>query len=62
MVQKEEKEYEVILSHKYLSTIPFTTKYEYDNTIPDGTQVVKSGGVNGYTSESYITKKLNLKL
>ncbi len=56
---KEEKEYEVILSHKYLSTIPFTTKYEYDNTIPDGTQVVKSGGVNGYTSESYITKKLN---
>lgn len=56
---KEEKEYEVILSHKYLSTIPFTTKYEYDNTMPDGTQVVKSGGVNGYTSESYITKKLN---
>lgn len=56
---KEEKEYEVILSHKYLSTIPFTTKYEYDNTMSDGMQVVKSGGVNGYTSESYITKKLN---
>ena len=25
----------------------------------DGEQVVVSAGVNGYTSESYITKKLN---
>lgn len=56
---REEKEYEVLLSHKYISTIPFTTRYEYDDTMPEGTQTVISGGVNGYTSESYITKKLN---
>lgn len=56
---KEENEYEVILSHKYLSTIPFTTQYEYDETMPEGTQIIVSNGVNGYTSESYITKKLN---
>lgn len=56
---KEETEYEVILSHKYISTVPFTTKYEYDETMPEGTQVVVSGGVNGYISEGYITKKLN---
>ncbi len=56
---REENEYEIILSHKYMSTVPFTTKYEYDDTMPEGTQVVISGGVNGYTSEGYITKKLN---
>lgn len=56
---REETEYEVVLSHKYISTVPFTTKYEYDDTMPEGTQVVVSGGVNGYISEGYITKKLN---
>ena len=56
---KEETEYEVVLSHKYLSTIPFTTKYIYDNTLPEGTTQIVSAGVNGYTSEGYITKKLN---
>lgn len=56
---REENEYEVILSHKYISTVPFTTKYEYDDTMAEGTQTVISGGVNGYISEGYITKKLN---
>lgn len=56
---REETEYEVNLSHKYLSTIPFTTKYEYDANMPEGQQVVVSVGVNGYTSEGYITKKHN---
>ena len=56
---KEETEYEVVLSHKYLGTIPFTTKYIYDNTLPEGTTQIVSAGVNGYTSEGYITKKLN---
>ncbi len=56
---KEEKEYEVVLSSSYLSTIPFTVQYVNDNTIPVGQQVVSSPGVNGYTSEAYITKKLN---
>lgn len=56
---KEATEYEVILSSKTTGTVPFTTKYEYDNTLPQGQQVVKSAGVNGYTSIGYITKKLN---
>lgn len=56
---KEEEEYEVILSQKYLSTIPFTTRYEYDDSMSEGTEQIIAYGVNGYTSESYITKKLN---
>lgn len=56
---REETEYEVILSHRYISTIPFNTVYQYDNTMYEGEQIVVSAGVNGYTSESYITKKLN---
>lgn len=56
---KEETEYEISLSSNTLSTIPFTVQYVNDNTIPAGQQVVSSPGVNGYTSEAYITKKLN---
>ncbi len=56
---KQANDPEVILSQKTLSTIPYTTKYEYDPGMPYGQQVVVSAGVNGYTSESYITKKLN---
>ena len=56
---KEENEYEVILSSKTLRTINFSTKYIYDETLPEGEQVVVINGVNGYQSESYITKKLN---
>ena len=56
---KEENEYEVILSSSVTSTIPYTTKYNYDANIPQGRNVVVSKGVNGYNSEGYITKKLN---
>lgn len=59
---KEETEYDISLSHKYMSTIAFSTKYVYDDTLPEGQQVVVSKGVNGYTSEGYITKKLNGKV
>ncbi len=59
---KEEKEYVVTLTSNTLSTIPYTTKYIYDNTMADGKQVVMENGVNGYSSESYITKSLNGKV
>ena len=50
------------LSSNTTSTIPYTTKYEYDPGLPYGAQQVISNGVNGYTSESYITKVLNGKV
>lgn len=56
---KQDNDPEVILSQKTLSTIPYTTRYEYDPSMPYGSQTVVTSGVNGYTSESYITKKLN---
>lgn len=59
---KEETEYEIVLTSKYISTLPYTTKYVDDPSMPAGTQKVKLGGVNGYTSESYRTVKLNGKV
>ncbi len=56
---KEENDLEVILSSKYISTIPFETQYVYDQSLPNGTQIVETSGVNGYVSEGYITKKQN---
>jgi vancomycin resistance protein YoaR len=56
---KQDNDPEVILSQKTTGTIPYTTKYEYDASMPYGQQVIITPGVNGYTSESYITKKLN---
>lgn len=58
---KEEVEYDITLSSKYLRTINYTTKYIYDDTLPEGKQVVVSNGVNGYVSEGYLTKYLNGK-
>ena len=56
---KEENEYEVVLSSQVTGTIPYTTKYNYDSGIANGERITVSSGVNGYTSEGYITKKQN---
>lgn len=56
---KQDNDPEVLLTQNVTSQIPFSTKYIYDENMADGEQVVVSAGVNGYTSESYITKKLN---
>ncbi len=56
---KEETEYEIELTHKYISTIAYSTKYVYDSNLASGTEIVDVKGVNGYVSEGYITKKLN---
>lgn len=59
---KEDTEYQISLTSKYLYTIPFNTTYTYDNTITKDQQQVVSKGVNGYASEGYITKSLNGKV
>lgn len=56
---REETEYDIVLSNKYISTIGYTTKYIYDETMPEGEQQIITKGVNGYVSEAYLTKYLN---
>ena len=56
---KEKEEYDVEIISQYLSTIPFTTRYIYDPNMQEGSQVVVSNGVNGYSSQSFIKKSLN---
>ena len=56
---KEDNEYDITLSSATISTIPYTTKYVYDSSLPNGAQVIDVNGVNGYVSEGYITKMQN---
>ena len=56
---KEEQEYEVVIQTKVDSSIPFTTKYIEDPTLPAGTEEVKQVGMNGCTSEAYRILKKN---
>ncbi len=56
---KENDEYDIVLSSKVISQVPFTTKYTYDNNLNDGEQVVDVKGVNGYVSEGYLTRYKN---
>ena len=56
---KEEEEPEITLNSKYISTIPFTTKYIYDENLNDGEQIIDIQGIDGYVSEGYIVKKIN---
>ncbi len=59
---KEENEYTFSFNTKTIASIPFTTKYEEDASIPTGTEIVKQKGVNGLKTETYITKILNGKI
>ena len=56
---KEETEYEVVIQSVVLSYIPYTTKYENDNTLEEGKEVVEQSGYTGCTSEAYKILKLN---
>lgn len=58
---KEENEYTFSFSTKTVGTIPSTTKYEEDATLPEGTEKVKQKGANGLKTETYMTKMLNGK-
>ncbi len=58
---KEENEYTFSFSTKTVASIPFTTKYEEDGSLPTGTEKIKQKGANGLKTETYITKMLNGK-
>ena len=59
---KEENEYTFSFSTKTIASIPSTTKYIEDSTLPVGTEKVKQKGANGLKTETYITKMLNGKV
>ncbi len=59
---KEEIEYTFSFSTKTVASIPYTTKYEEDSSLPEGTEKVKQKGANGLKTETYITKMLNGKV
>lgn len=59
---KEENEYTFSFSTKTVASIPYTTKYIEDATLPVGTEKVKQKGANGLKTETYITKMLNGKV
>ena len=59
---KEENEYDFKFNTKTISTIPYSTQYIDDSTLPQGSEVVKQKGTNGLITETYISKYLNGKL
>lgn len=59
---KEENEYTFKFSTKTIASIPSTTKYVEDASLPVGTEKVKQKGTNGLKTETYITKMLNGKV
>ena len=59
---KQENEYTFKFSTKTVATIPFSTQYVEDSSIPTGTEKVKQKGTNGLKTETYITKMLNGKV
>lgn len=58
---KEENEYTFSFSTKTIASIPLTTKYEENATLPVGTEQIKQKGHNGLKTETYMTKMLNGK-
>ena len=56
---KEEVEYEVEISTKILSYIPYSVKYETNRSLKAGTEKVTQNGMNGVKSITYKILKLN---
>ncbi len=56
---KEEVEYEVEISSKILSYIPYNVVYETDNSLASGKEKVAQNGMNGCKSITYKILKLN---
>lgn len=56
---KEDVEYEVVIQSKKLSTVYRETKYENDNSIESGKEVVVQNGHEGCISEAYKIVRLN---
>lgn len=56
---KEEVEYDITIETKKTATIPYTTQYVKDSTLPKGTQKVVQNGNNGSKYEAYKVMRLN---
>ena len=59
---KEDVEYTFDFTPKVIATIPYTTQYIEDSSLPAGTEQVKQKGANGLQVETYITKMLDGKV
>ena len=55
----EEPEYEIVIQSKVTSIIPKEEKIENDSSLDEGEEIIEQEGHNGYTSKTYIIKKLN---
>ena len=56
---KEEVEYDITIETKKIATIPYTTEYIQDESLPAGEQKVVQEGSNGRKVEAYKVKRLN---
>ena len=56
---KEEKEYDIEITSTTLSTTPYKTTYQDNNSMAEGKEKVIQVGHNGMKSQSYIVKKHN---
>lgn len=59
---KEDKEYDIEISSSVLSTTPFETTYQDNNTLAEGKQKIIQKGHNGYKSKAYKIVKYNGKV
>ena len=59
---KEAEEYTITFEVKTIGTIPYSTKYIEDSSLPVGTEQVTQKGTNGLQTETYIVKSLNGKI
>lgn len=59
---REEVEYEISIETKKVATIPYTTQYVQDASLPAGQQKVIQAGSNGRKVEAYKITKLNGKI
>ena len=59
---KESTEYDVSLDVEILSSVDQETKYEYDNSIPEGEEKVKQYGSKGITCNTYKLVKKDGKI
>ena len=57
--KKEDVEYDITIETKKTATIPYTTEYIKDETLPAGQQVVEQEGNNGRKVEAYKVTRLN---
>lgn len=58
---KEEKEYDIEITSKVLSTTPYSTVYEKNSSLQEGKQRVIQVGHNGLKSKAYKVVKYNSK-